>query len=62
MIKSLNTPSFCMLYVNHRAFPESCLEIGEIGVILDRCGRFLIIDPNGLNPVCQKTTFLEKAF
>ena len=36
-----------MLNVNHRAFPESCLEIGEIGVILDRCGRFLIIDPNG---------------
>ena len=69
------------------------MEIGEIRVILDRCGRFLIVDPNGhdidvstwpllllenhimlaskltnaslyilLNPVCQKTTFLDKAF
>ena len=43
-------------------YDSPSLEIGLIRVILDRCGHFLIIDPNGLNPVCQKTTFLDKAF
>ena len=60
---SLNTPSFTgSMSIQGLPYDSPSLEIGEIRVILDRCGRFLIVDPNGLNPVCQKTTYLDKAF